>query len=309
MGKMEDKVWEKLRKVLVAYQLIWVIQMCNRKRLLIVIVLCFCIYIYVLWIYPSFLKNHENIYFSNHSYTYTYDENKVTFYNKGAEQEILLLSKKKIMDLCVSDINGDNEDEIIILSKEESADYGEDLIIYKVEYARNTIEVKRIYTSNLSTIHPFMIKTCDVDGDGIIEIFMGVYKKTPFYPIKENRPFFFNFLEGKLVKKWTGSKVRHSFIDACFVDFEGKGRDFFAVLETNNEGHRVALYYWLGFGFTLLGESEVYEKISDITTVNIDGKEYIKTTLYKNGIKKERLLQLTNKKNQNDLIALEERGF
>ncbi|MCG8484328.1 MAG: hypothetical protein MJA31_13530 [Clostridia bacterium] len=282
----------------------------NKKKslLLTLCILCLIVLGYLLWLHSS-LKGHQKIYFSNKTYTFTYKVDEIIFYYQGGKEKISLKKNKIIKDLSIGDIDGDKEDEILILSGSEDSNYGEELMIYKPEYIQDTIEMKPIYTNNLTTIHPFMIKTCDVDGDNALEIFIGVNKETPYYPKAENRPFFFNFVNGKLVKKWTGSKVRYPFIDACFVDFEGKGRDFFAVLETDEAGHRVALYYWLGFGFTLLGESEVYEKISDIGTVNIDGKEYIKTTLYKNGIKKERLLQLTNKKNQNDLMVLEERGF
>jgi hypothetical protein len=106
-------------------------------------------------------------------------------------------------------------------------------------------------------LNPWKLETADVDGDGMPEVIVGVWKTSPFDPVMANRLFVYSPADGELQPKWLGSRLSRRFDDFVFCDINSDGWDELIALEVNDEGaHRVAVYRWSGFGFDWLGCSD-----------------------------------------------------
>lgn len=170
-----------------------------------------------------------------------------------------LSTGEKIMDQALGDVDGDQQEELLLLIGEETSPYGHRLAVLTLEVGKGLREMS---STALTEIKPWMLSLCDLEGDGEKEIFLGVYKGTRLDPELKNRPFFFNYRGGGLVKKWTGSRLENPFHHVSFMDLHGVGKDDMVVIEKLGDGkERLAIYYWFGFGFILQGESPPYEAI------------------------------------------------
>lgn len=208
----------------------------------------------------------------------TFNPTGIGLIDDNNKHTILADEGKRFVDIAIGDIDTDGNDEILVLIGDRSGDYGDQIRIYSFDLQRGGL--REMYRNNLKAINPWMIEKCDIDNDGEIEIFIGVNKGTFYYTEVDNRPFFFNFIDGGLVKKWTGSKVRRPFVDVYFGDFIGNGSDDFIVIEkTERGGYSIAVYYWFGFGFILQAESDVYQAIDRVDVVSINNKVYIEAQI------------------------------
>ena len=123
----------------------------------------------------------------------------------------------------------------------------------------------QVYRKNYSHLKPWKIALGDVDGNGIDEISMGVYKESPLHPIMAKRPFIYSFIEGEMQPKWRGSRLSRPFIDYEFYDLDDDGIDELISIEILKEGRNIInAYKWKGFGFEGFIESEDFESISDL---------------------------------------------
>lgn len=189
---------------------------------------------------------------------------------------INILQESVILSMAISDIDYDGTDEILIISAIDKAIYGNDFIIYKPSYVKEEIIIQEIYRNDFTKIKPWEIQVCNLDDDNIKDIYVGVYKSTPMFHTIENRPFFFNFDGEKLIKKWTGSKLEHSFSKIKFFDLIGNKNDELIVIEKLDDSREViSVYYWLRFGFVKFAESYKYDNISDFQFIEINNIKYI----------------------------------
>ena len=191
----------------------------------------------------------------------------------------------EIIDMKVYDIDNDGNDELIVI---DSAN--ENIILFEIEQIDSEFAIEEIYRKNFSDIDPWMVEAGDVDADGIVEIFIGVNKRTEFYEDIRNRPFYYSWNCEKLQKKWTGSYFSEKeLIDVRFADLFESGRDETIVLERNKEGkYVVSIYSWLGFGFIKIVSSGEYESIDElIISEKADGASYVEIE-YMDGDNKSR---------------------
>ena len=100
---------------------------------------------------------------------------------------------------------------------------------------------------------PWKIRFADVDLDGIPEIGMGVYKKSPLHQVLAKRLFIFNFQQG-LQPKWLGSRLSRPFIDFDFLSQNGQ-TTLYAIEISRNQQFRINTYAWDSFGFTGIKEN------------------------------------------------------
>lgn len=274
---------------------------CLRKRKNDILKLIIIILIAILIVKIQFPRKLLQIFFEGKYYDVSFND---------IQNNIYLGKNEDIIDFAVGDIDSDGDDEVLTLVKDKGSLYGKELLIYDFSISEKELELKEIYRNNIALINPWKIKTCEIDGDKELEIFIIVNKSTRYYKEVDNRPFFFNFKEGVLIKKWTGSRVRGAFEDVYFEDINGNGRDEFIVIEKgNNGGYVIAVYYWFGFGFILQGESLVYEEVKGLSVKKLDEDILLEARVKKDGRWEPIILEPSIKKNENDIYLLEERGL
>lgn len=178
-----------------------------------------------------------------------------------------LFNFSRVMDRAIGDIDGDGSHEEIVLTKRSFFKYGNEVIIY-------SIEGTEIYREDFSDLKPWKIAVGDVDGDGINEVSIGVYKETIFHPVMDKRPFIYTFKDNRLHPKWRGSRLSRPFTDYLFYDIDNDGMDEIIAIEFLKDGQKaINTYKWKGFGFEGLLESEGYKDIGNLQ--HRDGLIYV----------------------------------
>ncbi len=176
-----------------------------------------------------------------------------------------------VLSWCVSDLDGDGQEKVLFVSGEDGFSLdglpvGDTLIILDFQdYFRE------IFRQSFSVLNPWKVLTGDVDGDGRMEISLGVYKEAPFHPVMAKRPFIYDWQEDGLVPKWRGSRLFRPFTDYIFADLDGNGRDELIAVELLENGQKVLqAYSWKGFGFEGVGESAPFTDIQDLQRNYLD---------------------------------------
>lgn len=138
------------------------------------------------------------------------------------------------------DITGDNQSQIIGVL------FGNKEQIYLEIYNLNSN--LRMVLKNMTSYQPWKIVFTDVDCDSVMEVCLGVSKKSPLHPIIAKRLFIYNFQQG-LQPKWLGSRLARPFIDFDFSG--GTTKNILVSLELDaQDRRRLNFYQWDSFGFT-----------------------------------------------------------
>jgi hypothetical protein len=141
--------------------------------------------------------------------------------------------------------------------------YGDSLLIITYEGTGGKINVLQKYF--MEELNPWRVQTADVDGDGNIEISLGVYKTARYHPVCDKRPFLYNWHKDGISPKWLGSRLSRPFEDYIFTDIDGDGMDELIAIEMLANGNKVInTYKWKGFGFEGIGQSDEYSDISNV---------------------------------------------
>jgi len=129
--------------------------------------------------------------------------------------------------------------------------YGQAVAVYKIS---QNGKFKRVYIDRDRGFKPWKIAACELDGDPLPEIAVGVYKSTRFFPDPDNRLFIYDWTGKFLSPKWLGSRLALPFLDFVFIH-DGDSTDRLVALEHLHETEFfLRIYKWNGFGFT--SESE-----------------------------------------------------
>lgn len=208
---------------------------------------------------------------------------KETFYLYRENQTLCLLSPegdlagsyhpgtgRVVLSWCISDLDRDGDDKVLLITGGDNRAYdhiltGDTLIILDFDgYFRE------IFNQSFNVLNPWKVQTADVDGDGIIEISLGVYKEAPFHPVMAKRPFIYSWQENGLVPKWQGSRLSRPFEDYIFADLDGSGGDELIASELLENGGKVLqAYSWKGFGFEGVGQSPTFTDIQGICKIRL----------------------------------------
>ncbi len=178
-----------------------------------------------------------------------------------------------IVSDCISDIDGDGTDELLLITGEAGQEYGSDFWILKLEMADGSVSVSDTDRISLKAFNPWKVQTCDVDGDGTLEVSFGVYKTSRFHPVMAKRPFIYDLHENGISPKWRGSRLSRPFDDYIFSDVNSDGADEIVSIEHLADGGKaVNSYAWKGFGFEGIGESCAFDDILSIRESEADGE-------------------------------------
>lgn len=114
-------------------------------------------------------------------------------------------------------------------------------------------------------MNPWKLQTADVDGDGVQDISITMFKKTRFHPVMANRPFLYYWKNGYIEPLWRGSRLSRPFGSYVFSDINNDGRDELIATEYLQDGTEVLqAYYWKGFGFEGYAVSRPYPEITGL---------------------------------------------
>lgn len=179
----------------------------------------------------------------------------------------------------------------VLISQTGEREYGD---LFTVYLQKEHGEWERAYENDFKGINPWKIETADIDGCGEKEILIAVKKTTHFDAQEKNRLFIFNYIDGKLVKKWTGSQIAGNWKDFYVGDLLPiKGNELIFIELTEEERQRISVYYWFDFGFLALASSEDYY---DIGKLSILDENRIQITCRIKNHKKIILLEIKDQK-------------
>ena len=175
-----------------------------------------------------------------------------------------------IVSYCIGEATNDGALELLAISGDGEIDTGERhgqfLLVCDASAEADMDRLGYIppekiqYRIDLSGIKPMKVQLGDVDGDGVKEVAICVYKTTKFHPVMAKRPFFFDLVEGNLIPIWLGSRLSRPFDDYILYDIDADAVDEIISIERLESGRQViAVYIWKGFGFELLTQSEAFD--------------------------------------------------
>lgn len=188
--------------------------------------------------------------------------------------------KTNIVSWYTADINHDFKDELLVITSsrrgmklDTGEAYGDHLNIYsdfKIAGHKPILTKAPDYSFDLTALKPLKVQAGDVNGDGLEEISICVYKTAKFHPVLAKRPFFYDLKDGELEPIWLGSRLARPFEDYRLFDVDGDGIDEIVSVELAKNGNRlVAVYDWKGFGFEVKGVSdEINGKVSFLNNTN-----------------------------------------
>jgi hypothetical protein len=174
----------------------------------------------------------------------------------------------EIISCCISDIDGDSNEELLAIEGDDKVFYGHKLVMLSYNN-----ELKKSYEREFEELNPWKVQTCDVDGDHRREIALGVYKEASFHPVMAKRPFLYHWDKGDIVPMWRGSRLSRPFEDYIFFDIDSDEKDEIIAIERLQDGKSlINAYRWAGFGFESIAESMPYEDILKLVR-QYDGRE------------------------------------
>ena len=189
---------------------------------------------------------------------------------KSLEEEF---KGKKIISSCISDLNNDYTDEILLISGDDGEKFGKELIFYSWDEG-----LKKIFYKSFEGMNPWKIQTSDVDGDKNSEISIAMYKETKFHPIPAKRPYIYYWVDNRIFPKWRGSRLSKPFDDYIFADIDNDGAEELVSIEILQNGNKVInSYNWQGFGFEGLLQSNEYDDIIELKqSTKFEGEIHIR---------------------------------
>lgn len=186
----------------------------------------------------------------------------LTAYMDGKTTGSLCLYNMNIKQILATSLG--NETFVLVLAD----DSRESLLIYN---SRLSV----VWHGISASLHPWKLAAGDVDGDGITDIGIGVYKRARFHPVMANRPFVYDWDGKELRAKWLGSRLSRPFTDFVIVDFGLPRAKLVAVEQTRDGSNELAVYGWHGFGFIREWTGARASQLTDLQTGGQPGKQYI----------------------------------
>ena len=186
-------------------------------------------------------------------------------------------TKDNIISWCRGNIDNTGDKLFVVAGNGydelKNINYGDRLLVYdvqgelpKIEKVTDTAKLgEPLYVFDLADLKPLKVQIGDVNGDGVKEIALCVYKTTYFHPVMAKRPFFYDLVNGELKPVWLGSRLSHPFLDYILVDIDDDGEDELISIDVlENNHYSLYAYKWKGFGFTVYARSDKFKRIGSL---------------------------------------------
>jgi len=112
---------------------------------------------------------------------------------------------------------------------------------------------------------PWRIYSCDLDGDGIRKLCLGVNKTTRFDKTIANRLYVYGRSKGRIYPVWFGTRLGLPFSDFAVCDIDRDGIDEIITLSREKNGNKMLVSYKHGdFNFDMTGIIEPDSKKTDL---------------------------------------------
>lgn len=168
-------------------------------------------------------------------------------------------SRKKIYYAKALDVDRDGEQELILLLGTPRVNGQKDLCIMKKDLSFLVKDFKA------SILNPRDFMVGEVNGDGVPDLLMLVYKTSRLHPVYALRPFFYQISEGSLKPLWRGSRLSSPFTEIVLNDTDGDAKDELLSIEYNRHRRKfLRAYQWNGFGFTGFASGKDHLDIRDL---------------------------------------------
>jgi hypothetical protein len=95
---------------------------------------------------------------------------------------------------------------------------------------------------------PWKLAGGDIDGNGLPDFAVGVFKSTHLYPHAHRTVFFFELRDGKVVPKWKGSSLGRPLVDFVYAQVQGKPK-LVALQRRLDDSLGLFVWSWNRFGF------------------------------------------------------------
>ena len=163
-------------------------------------------------------------------------------------------------DFSTGRLTGGDEEYLVVLKGRKWQKYGTEIIIYSLEGGR-----RERLRWDASALKPWKLMTGDVDGNGIDDIAIGVYKESPLHQVMAKRPFIYSF-DGKAISPlWRGSRLSRPFEDFILYDLDGDGIcEIISSEYLEDRGMVINSYKWRGFGFEGYLQSDDVQAIKSL---------------------------------------------
>lgn len=182
--------------------------------------------------------------------------------------------KALIKDAILIDYTSSSDTVYALISREEINEYGDCLLVL-LKNPHGSWKIA--YENDFTGLKPWKIDGADINDDGADEILIAVKKTTMFDREEKNRMFIFNYTDGILVKKWTGSQIAGVWRDFCTGQlFSAPGSELLFIEQTEDGCERIKVYNWFDFGFFLTAESGKYSTIKSLV---VTGENSLQVTI------------------------------
>lgn len=136
------------------------------------------------------------------------------------------------------------------------SDDAREVVILTRNYHLFVWDEHQMITRSVVNLSPWKLAFGDINGDGIPEIAIGVYKSTPLHHVAVRRAFFYALRNAEIVPVLRMSRTYEPLLDFYITDH-------LITIETNQAEYFSVHYAWSGFGFDIARRDGPFASVAE----------------------------------------------